>query len=186
MSTVSMEKTLDMCCEHGVMSMINIPVWMFLSSYEKLRYKLLKNNTIINMIHPGRGIFGSDFGTTSFVIQKGIIHGYKSSYRRLFKTQGEVETVNVREQRFFEEIGKFATSQDAFFDIPGIPIAYWVNDKFIENFVLGTHIKDISRARRGLETGNNDKYLRFWFEVDFEAIDIKCNNIKDFSKKASS
>ncbi len=183
MSTVSMEKTLDMCCEHGVMSMINIPVWMFLSSYEKLRYKLLKNNTIINMIHPGRGIFGSDFGTTSFVIQKGIIHGYKSSYRRLFKTQGEVETVNVREQRFFEEIGKFATSQDAFFDIPGIPIAYWVNDKFIENFVLGTHIKDISRARRGLETGNNDKYLRFWFEVDFEAIDIKCNNIKDFSKK---
>ena len=105
MSTVSMEKTLDMCCEHGVMSMINIPVWMFLSSYEKLRYKLLKNNTIINMIHPGRGIFGSDFGTTSFVIQKGIIHGYKSSYRRLFKTQGEVETVNVREQRFLKKSG---------------------------------------------------------------------------------
>lgn len=47
---------------------------------------------------------------------------------------------------------------------------------------MGTHIKDISRARRGLETGNNDKYLRFWFEVDFEAIDIKCNNIKVFQK----
>ena len=53
--------------------MINIPVWMFLSSYEKLRQKILSQNTILTMVHPGRGIFGSDFGTTTFVIAKRYI-----------------------------------------------------------------------------------------------------------------
>ena len=67
MSTVCMERTINMCNEHGYMAMINIPVWMFLSSYEKLREKMLRENTIVSMVHPGRGIFGSDFGTTSFV-----------------------------------------------------------------------------------------------------------------------
>ena len=70
MSTIMMEHILDMCSKFGYMSMINIPVWMFLSSYEKMRNNILRNNMIINMVHPGRGIFGSDFGTTSFVISK--------------------------------------------------------------------------------------------------------------------
>ena len=182
MSTVSMQKTLDMCCEHGVMSMINIPVWMFLSSYEKLRYKLLKNNTIINMIHPGRGIFGSDFGTTSFIIQKGTIHGYKGVYRRLFKAQGEVETVDVREQRFFETIGEFIASQDAFFSIPGAPIAYWVSTHFIDLFKHEKNIKQIARARSGAKTGNNDLFLRYWWEIDEQKMSASTDNYDECCK----
>ena len=77
MSTVCMERCLALCNDDGMMSMINIPVWMFLSSYEKLRHSILKNNTYINMVHPGRGIFGSDFGTTTFVISKQHFPGYK-------------------------------------------------------------------------------------------------------------
>lgn len=65
MSTVMMEKTLAMCSENGFMAMINIPVWMFLSSYEKLRNNILRQNSYVNMLHFGRGVFGSDFGTTS-------------------------------------------------------------------------------------------------------------------------
>ena len=64
LSTVFMEHTLKMCKRNGYMSMINIPVWMFLSSYEKLREDLLRNTTLRNMLHLGRGVFGSDFGTT--------------------------------------------------------------------------------------------------------------------------
>ena len=70
MSTIMMERTLEMSTNHGYVSMINIPVWMFLSSYEKMRNTMLRNNMIVNMVHPGRGIFGSDFGTTTFVISK--------------------------------------------------------------------------------------------------------------------
>ncbi len=90
MSTVCMEKTLSMCNSHGYMAMINIPVWMFLSSYEKLRKNLLSNDLVVSMVHPGRGIFGSDFGTTSFVFQKNQIVGYKGCYCRLFDALGEV------------------------------------------------------------------------------------------------
>lgn len=70
MSTVCMERTIAMCKQNGYMAMINIPVWMFLTSYEKLRDIILQNNSITSMIHPGRGIFGSDFGTIAFTIQK--------------------------------------------------------------------------------------------------------------------
>ena len=62
LSTVFMEKTIGMCSASGYMAMINIPVWMFLTSYEDLRRNLIEQSTIYFVIHPGRGVFGSDFG----------------------------------------------------------------------------------------------------------------------------
>ena len=98
MSTVFMEKTLLICKNHGLMSMINIPVWMFLSSYEKLRTNLLENNTIVNMLHFGRGVFGSDFGTTAFVIGKCNLKSFNGTYLRLFKQQGAVDSVETKKE----------------------------------------------------------------------------------------
>ena len=102
MSTVFMEKTVKMCKKTGYMSMINIPVWMFLSSYEKLRESLIAQDTFANMVHFGRGVFGSDFGTTAFVIAKSNIHGYKGTYCRLFEKQGAVDSVETKEKWFLE------------------------------------------------------------------------------------
>ena len=80
---------------------------MFLLSYEKLRLKLINNNTYINMMHPGRGIFGSDFGTVAFVMAKENIARYIGSYRRLFDMANESSLkvyipVDVR----FDETGR--------------------------------------------------------------------------------
>ena len=170
MSTVCMERTINMCNAHGYMAMINIPVWMFLSSYEKLREKMLRENTIVSMVHPGRGIFGSDFGTTSFVIAKAHLQGYKGHYRRLFDKQGEVESVEQREQRFFEKRGVFYATQDNFSKIPGSPVAYWVSQQFISAFEKGTPLGEIANVPKGLSTGSVDRFMRFWYEVS-------CNNI---------
>ena len=93
-----MEKTLAMCQDSGYMAMINIPVWMFLSSYEKLRSSILRSNTYSSMIHCGRGIFGSDFGTTAFVIAKKHIENYRGNYRRLFEKQGAVDSIEEKER----------------------------------------------------------------------------------------
>ena len=134
LSTAFMEQTLRLCNKHGYMSMINIPVWMFLSSYEKLREKMIKHNTFINMVHPGRGIFGSDFETTTFVIGKTHISNYTGSYRRLFEKQGEVESIEEREQAFLSGKGAFSVQQDNFSKIPGSPVAYWVSKAFIDIF----------------------------------------------------
>lgn len=179
MSTVCMERTLNMCNAHGYMAMINIPVWMFLSSYEKLREKMLRENTIVSMVHPGRGIFGSDFGTTSFVIAKAHLQGYKGHYRRLFDKQGEVESVEQREQRFFEKRGVFYATQDNFSKIPGSPVAYWVSDSLLNAFVKGTYLGALAESKQGLATADNNRFLRLWYEVENDKVCYSCKNTEE-------
>lgn len=177
MSTVCMERTINMCNAHGYMAMINIPVWMFLSSYEKLREKMLRENTIVSMVHPGRGIFGSDFGTTSFVIAKAHLQGYKGHYRRLFDKQGEVESVEQREQRFFEKRGVFYATQDNFSKIPGSPVAYWVRNEKL--FKVGTPLEQIANPRQGMKTLDNDKFIRIWHEIEIEKAKFDCTSLEE-------
>lgn len=179
MSTVCMERTINMCNAHGYMAMINIPVWMFLSSYEKLREKMLRENTIVSMVHPGRGIFGSDFGTTSFVIAKAHLQGYKGHYRRLFDKQGEVESVEQREQRFFEKRGVFYATQDNFSKIPGSPVAYWASNALMSDFCDSTSLSKIAYPRQGMATTNNGKFLRQWYEVAVKKIGFSLTDEKD-------
>lgn len=134
MSTIMMERTLEMSTSHGYISMINIPVWMFLSSYEKMRNTMLRNNMIVNMVHPGRGIFGSDFGTTTFVISKTYIKNYVGRYYRLFDSQGEVHGVEERRNAFLHRKGLHTIQQEDFMKIPGMPIAYWLHRQIYEMY----------------------------------------------------
>ena len=170
MSTVFMECSLAFCKNTGLMSMINIPVWMFLSSYEKLRFSIIKNNTYVNMVHPGRGIFGSDFGTTTFVIAKKNIPGYIGSYRRLFDKQGEVETIEVREQSFMEGKGRFVARQEDYLKIPGAPVAYWASSAVLRCFSNFASLGATNTLLAGTSTGDNTLYQRIWYEVCFNAI----------------
>ena len=182
LSTIFMEKTLAMCQDSGYMSMINIPVWMFLSSYEKLRLSILKNNTYSSMLHLGRGIFGSDFGTTAFVIAKRRIENYRGNYRRLFEKQVAVDSIEEKEQKFFSGKGAFVGVQENFAKIPGSPVAYWVSDKMLNCFSAGTRLGDIADSKQGLATGENDRFVRLWQEVDRERINFQAESNLDFAK----
>lgn len=185
MSTVCMEKSLSMCRKNGFMTMINIPVWMFLASYENFRNALLRDNTIINMIHPGRGIFGSDFGTTTFVFRKSNPCGYIGCYHRLFDAQGEVKSNEEREKAFLDKKGQFYADQLNFSKIPGNPVAYWVSDILMEAFAKEIFIGDICEQRVGMATANNDRFIRLWYEVGMDKIGLgmKCREEAVNSKK---
>lgn len=185
MSTVCMEKSLSMCRKNGFMTMINIPVWMFLASYENFRNALLRDNTIINMIHPGRGIFGSDFGTTTFVFRKSNPCGYIGCYHRLFDAQGEVKSNEEREKAFLDKKGQFYADQLNFSKIPGNPVAYWVSDILMEAFAKEIFIGDICEPRVGMATANNDRFIRLWYEVGMDKIGLgmKCGEEAVNSKK---
>lgn len=177
MSTIFMS-----CCRRftksiGYMSMINIPVWMFLGSYEKLRDNLLQSQTIMSMIHLGRGVFGSDFGTTAFVFSGRKYDYYVGSYKRLFKKQGAVDSVEQKEKWFFEE-NTYYSIQERYSDIPGSPIAYWVSDTFVDCF-KNKKIEDIAAARLGMATANNDTFLRLWHEVDYRKIGFRLKTRQD-------
>ena len=169
MSTVFMEKTVKMCKRTGYMSMINIPVWMFLSSYEKLRESLIAQDTFANMVHFGRGVFGSDFGTTAFVIAKAHINGYKGTYCRLFKKQGAVDSVETKEKWFLEGIGRFVADQSNFSKIPGSPVAYWASQSIMKAFD-NEFISNYAISNGQNITGNNNMYLRLFWEVDYRNI----------------
>lgn len=178
LSTVFMEQNIRLLKNNGYVSMLNIPVWMFLTSYEKLRLSIMNNNTYINMIHFGRGVFGSDFGTTAFVISKKHYNNYVGVYRRLFDKQGAVDSLAVKEKWFFEGKGYYTAQQENFSKIPGSPIAYWVSENFIRTFDNKT-VKDVCKPRVGLQTSNNAKFLRLWYECSLENTAFNCTSTKD-------
>ena len=180
LSTCFMEQCGRLATKNGYYAMINIPVWMFLSSYEKLRKKIEIGNTYVNMVHFGRGIFGADFGTTSFVISKKHINEYIGVYRRLFEKQGAVDSVEQKQKWFFEGMGYYTAKQENFSKIPGSPVAYWVSEKIFDCFANFEKIDDVANPRQGLATGNNEKFLKLWYEVSNKDIKFDAVSLDDF------
>ena len=176
LSTVMMEKSCEMIKELGYFSMINIPVWMFLSSYEKLRLKLIEECTFVNLLHFGRGIFGADFGTVSFVLRNRFPKGYMGQYRRLFDRQSIVDSVETKEEWFFDEKGKYVTGQTDFNYIGGNPIVYWAPKNLLEDFHIGDSLKLYGDTRQGMATSDNNRFLRLWYEVETKKIGFGMNN----------
>lgn len=173
MSTMFMEQTLRMCTPIGYMAMINIPVWMFITSYEQLRKEIITQRTIIDLLHPGRGIFGSDFGSVSFVIRSKSIQNYKAVYNRLFNEPVEVKSPEIREQQFLSGKGTFLAKQETFLQIPGCPISYWVSDSIYRAFVNIPSLGEIGATKTGMTTGDNNRFLRQWYEIAKDKVGSK-------------
>ena len=144
-------------------AMVTMQSWMFLSSFEVMRERLLREKTIKTMAHLGARAFGSISGevvqTTAFVLQNRSRNGYKPVFFRLLDG-GEVEksaALANGEKRFD------TTAQDEFAKIPGSPVAYWVSKHFIDIFQTLEPLAD--RAVKGIDTGGDiDRFLRRWFE----------------------
>ena len=177
LSTICMERFLSLCNAAGFMSMINIPVWMFLSTYEAMRKTILNKYTYINMVHPGRGIFGSDFGTVSFVFGQKHIPNYKGTYYRLFAKQGEVDSVEEREQAFLRGVGKYVAQQDNYLKIPGTPVAYWASQNLLHDFTIGERLDKTAQPKQGVKTADKDRFLRFWHEVSFLRTSLQAGDV---------
>lgn len=172
--TCFMIKCMEMCKQNGKMSMINIPAWMSLVSFENLRKKFIENYIIDNMLHFGRGIFGSDFGSVAFAITKYNNSNFIGTYMRLFDKQGDVETVEEKNRRFFNE-KKYNCSGKEYLAIPGTPIAYWLSHNFFSTF-NAKQLGEVLVTREGMATADNDRFLRLWSEVNVESIGFRAQN----------
>ena len=163
--TVFMEVAMNRTIPSGYWAMINLPSWMFLGSFEELRKKLVKNQQIIGLNQNGRGVFGSDFGSVTFIIQNKIPYK-KGQYRQLFVEHVQVRNNDTIHDLFLDSnFGKYETSQDYFQKIIGCPIGYWVSEKNFSLFENST-LKDIASPRQGLATGDNNRFLRYIWEID--------------------
>ena len=159
-------------------AMINMHAWMFLSSYEKLREKL-QSNTIINMVHLGIGAFedlnSKVVQSVAFVYRNVLIDNYIGRFDRLFEKQGLFESNDSKKNWLLTGKHKYYTKQKVFTKVPGMPIAYWVSDKLLSAF-NEKKLSDYSVPKQGLITGDNEKFLKFWFETSFDKISF-CSNL---------
>ena len=160
---VFIEKCGQMPKKNGYQAMITQHAWMFLSSFEKMRGKILHTD-IVNMAHLGARAFeeigGEVVQTASFVIRKSHIEDYKGEYCRLI----DPTTQQGKEDMFLAGENRYIADQTSFSKIPGSPVAYWVSEKMRSIFDF-PKLRDMGIARQGLITGNNDLFLRWWFEV---------------------
>jgi type II restriction/modification system DNA methylase subunit YeeA len=178
---VFIERCGEMTKKNRYQAMITQHAWMFLSSFEKLREKIT-SKMIVNMAHLGARAFdeigGEVVQTTSFILQQSHILSFKGTYCRLIEPTSQ----QGKEDLFLSRDNQYAANQDNFTQIPGSPIAYWLSEKFTKIF-QGKRIEQYSeKVCKGIFTGNNDKYLRMWFEVNFNTIP----NIWNFYSKGGA
>lgn len=212
MFSVFIEKCRDFTKDNSYYAMITQPSFLFLTAFEKLRKKIINSQTLISLLHMGRGIFGVDFGSTAFVIKNQKNKGYSGQYMRLHQSTfqyidaEQIEDIflnanenhdykfnfsklNISEDENitldYEQQIYYQTNQTSFLEIPGTPIAYWLSTEFLKTF-KGKKIGDYANVITGMTTGNNTEFLRLWYEVPFGSISIKeqkMSNINFSAKK---
>lgn len=184
--SVFMYRNFDYCKENGYSAFMTPNVWMFIKSYEKLRAYIINQKSIVSLVQMAKGAFFKEatvdicafvFGNT-FSNNKGL-------YIRLEDFKGGME---VQKQKVLEVINSkvcdyfYETEQSNFYKISGNPIAYWASEKLLKIFETAKPLKEIAEPKVGLQTGNNDEFLRLWYEVDEEKIGFGIKTLDDAQK----
>lgn len=172
------EKGIHLSKAGGYNCMVTMQSWMFLSSFEKMREKMLAQYTITNLMHMENMVMGIAFGTAVSIFRKNFLRGYKGTYNQI-KLQdvenGEPTIFPVMSNRFAQ------VSSTNFSKIPGSPVAYWVSENFVRAFEKGKTLRELSNIPKGLSTGSVDTFMRFWYEVVIDRIDYNSTSC-DVSK----
>jgi hypothetical protein len=171
---VFIEKCGEMLKPTGYQAMITQHAWMFLSSYEKLRGKLIHRD-IINMAHLGSRAFeeigGEVVQTTAFVLSKRNTTNYEATYVRLVAHNSQ----QAKEEAFLSGSDRNTAKKENFKRIPGCPVAYWVSEtmlKTFENPLIGKFYD----VKQGMTSADNSRFLRLWYEVSLAKIGFNCSN----------
>ncbi|NQV76722.1 MAG: BREX-1 system adenine-specific DNA-methyltransferase PglX, partial [Bacteroidetes bacterium] len=209
--TVFMEIIPNMTMDKSRFALINLPSWLFLSSFETLRKSYIENYQFDSLLHMGRGIFGIDFGSVAFSMKKEQKENPIGSYFRLHErnfqhihyqdieklflysngnvdykydfslyrgedgiTEIPLEGTKKGQQIFYPNI-----RQNNFEQIPGSPIGYWVSKLILKTFKENENLELYSKARIGMMTTDNEKFVRQWFEVSLNKIGFGMHNVKE-------
>jgi len=202
--TVFMEVFPNRLVTKGKFAFITPPSWMFISTFERLRKKIITNYSFNSLLHLSRGVFGADFGSVCAVITKRKDEKAVGIYFRLIERtfqefyQGHLEILFLKAKTnplfrykfidYSKGDSEFNNTDDGrliyysniaqsnFSKIPGSPIAYWVSEQIFKIFTEYESFNEISEAREGMATGNNDEYVHYWSEVSIKRIYFNAKN----------
>ena len=174
---VFIEVACKLAKKDSFFSLITMQSWMFLSSYEKLRRQLVGND-LITMLHLGSRAFeeinGDVVQTVAFVFRNSHTSGFVSICDRLIT----INNAREKEVEFYTGNYRYYSKKEAFEMIPGKPYAYWISEAVLKSF-SGDNLGSLAEIVSGMTTGNNELYLREWFEVDINSIAFEKNDISD-------
>ena len=182
---VFIKKVISFNKENGFISLVSPYVWWFIKSYEELRNYILNHLTFYNLIQLEYNAFeGATIPVGTFVLKNKIIPNYKMIGIKLSDFKG-IENQPIKTLEAIKNPNcnwRFQAKQKDFEKIPGSPIAYWVSDKVREIFKKNQKLGDIGEAKVGLQTGDNNKFLRLWNEVNYNKIGYNMSNSQEALK----
>lgn len=167
--SVFIYRNFDYCKVDGYSSFMTPFVWLFIKTYEALRTYIIDSKAITTLVQMEYSAFEeATVPICSFVLKNG-----KATEKALcFRLSDFKGGMSVQKQKVLEAIENkncgyfYEAEQSNFFKIPGCPIAYWVSEQMQKVFATSKKMKDIAIPKVGLQTGNNNKFTRLWFEVE--------------------
>jgi type II restriction/modification system DNA methylase subunit YeeA len=167
---------------HGFIGLVTPYVWWFISSYEKLRKYILENTTISTLIQLEYNAFeGAAMPIGTFVLRN-YPTDIEGTYIKLSDFRG-IENQPIKALEAINNPGlyyRYNINQEKFYNIPGSPIAYWASDNVRNIFSSATPLDNYAEPRQGLATGDNNKFLRVWSEIDTNKIGFDFESIEEF------
>lgn len=160
-------RMFNLAKDHGECGVMSPFVWMFIGSYEKLRNEIIDNRTLTSLIQlEYSGFAGATVPICTYTFHNSFIKGYKGGYVRLSDFVGaSVQAPKALEAIKNPDCGWFyRRDAETFRQIPGAPIAYWASDALLGAFRVGTPLGECSKLCTGLQTGDNDLFVRYWWE----------------------
>lgn len=166
-------RCLELCLPKGRVAMITMHSWMFLSSYAKLRESIAQEHELECMAHLGTGAFdtigGEVVSTTAFVIAASTSReSVVGTYVRLVHGANEAEkaaTLRAAASGVASD-GVYQVRNADMAALPGGAIAYWMSPTLLHAMTGNTLLGQISEPRCGMNTGENARFVRNWWEVD--------------------
>jgi hypothetical protein len=167
------ERSLSFIPQNGLNGLVTMESWMFLSSFEALRKKIIENTCIQSLTHFGWHIMRIAFGTVTFILEK---RRPDDKFRGTYSYM-EIDNINRETERPIhfpvKDNGRFKiANQKDFEKIPGSPIGYWVSEKMLKIYDSTSFSSDYI-LREGLKTGDNDRFIKLWSEISYNKINYK-------------
>jgi type II restriction/modification system DNA methylase subunit YeeA len=182
------ERLLQVVHSNGLVSMITMQSWMFLSSYQQFRDSLISHNSITSMIHLGARAFDSIGGevvsTTAFTIKCRPSDLFQGTFIRAVEGGSEAEkrglVIDCLSGR--SDVNCFYASNSDFHSVPGTPIGYWLTEAVRQCFSNSINLREISTPRQGNTTTDNNRFVRLWHEVCNSSVGVGHPNAKSFDE----
>ncbi|WP_311317055.1 BREX-1 system adenine-specific DNA-methyltransferase PglX [Lactobacillus delbrueckii] len=180
--SVFIYRDFGFCERNGYSGFMTPNVWMFIKSHEGLRNYIYSSKGIVTLVQMAKGAFFSEatVDVCAFVLSNW--KNEKGLYIRLedFKGGMEVQRKKVKEALATQDCGFFfESSQSNFSKIPGSPVAYWASEKVAKSFVENSLLSDLVQSSVGIQSGDNDKFIHFWWEIDIEKFSSSANTVDD-------